>query len=88
MIRGRIRTDSAKTVNEAEDKSRNRKKNTKAVATGRAANGFGEVREVDTGTVGGDGRGSAPKKGETSCKALEDKSADVSPEEAEKPQSH
>lgn len=56
---------------------------TKAVATGRAANGLGEVKEVDTGTVGGAGEGSTTKYGETHKKALEVESSLVSCHEPE-----
>lgn len=86
MIRGRIKTDPTLSVEKTENVPRGRCKFTKAVATGRAANGLGEVKEVDTGAVGGDGRGTTPKYGETSKKASEDETALESSKETEKTQ--
>ncbi len=56
------------------------------MATGRTANGFGEVKEVDTGTVGGKGKVATPCKGEASRIADEGDVAEVSTKETEKPQ--
>ncbi len=86
LIRGRIETDPTKTVVDVEKCSKDANKNTMAVTTGRTANGLGEVLVVDTGTVGGKGRGASPKKGETTRKPFEEKSPDVSTEETEKTQ--
>lgn len=64
FICGRCNIDLISVVNEVEEKIGSMEKNIIVVIMGCVVNGFGEVREVDIGIVGGKGEGFLFKKGE------------------------